>query len=67
MAHKRSKDSHLTVSKLSRMSAKELRAIDHLEFVMHGHETLAVLIPYDQYMEMQHYLKVLMREANYLK
>ena len=55
--HKKVKgaDEHLSVSKLSRMSAKNLRDLDHLRFVVHKHTTLAVLIPYDQYMDMQRY------------
>lgn len=51
MAHKKIKgsDLHLSVSKLSRMTKKDLRKLDHLRFVVtKDHETLAILIPYGQ-------------------
>jgi hypothetical protein len=54
MAHKKGGKNHISVSKLSRMSAKDLRKLDHVMFVANRkHETLAVLFPYGQYLEMQ--------------
>jgi hypothetical protein len=67
MAHRMQKGStkHLTVSKLSRLAAKDLREMDCLKFVVNKkHETLAVLIPYSQYCEMQREVKRLTKEAD---
>ena len=62
--HKYSSDSHLSVSELSRYSSKDLRRLDHLRFVVNRrHETLAVLIPYDQYCEIQGEINRLTKEV----
>jgi hypothetical protein len=56
MAHLRNKGDtkHLSISKLSRLTKKDLREMECLKFVVtKRHETLAVLIPYSQYCEMR--------------
>jgi hypothetical protein len=65
MAHKKRGSSlHISVSKLSRLSSKDLRALDCLKFIVAWkHTTLAVLIPYDQYCEMQLAAKAVAKEA----
>jgi len=51
--HTKGKDLHLTPSDLRKLTAKDLRKLDHVQFIVKGHVTLAVLVPYDQFCEMR--------------
>lgn len=51
--HTKGKDLHLTPSALRKLTAKDLRKLDHMQLIVKGHVTLAVLVPYDQFCEMR--------------
>ena len=53
MAHKKGIEMHLTPKTLRRLRKKDLKKLDHVQFVISKHRTLAVLMPYDQFCEIK--------------